>query len=175
MAISAVSAVMALPERKVNGTPAHPGVVDPEGEGCVGFGAAAEVDPGFVDVGRDPPGPDRPDGVPGADRLAAHALGRRSGHRAQGLDAGPAEGVGVEAGRLFHQDQRHGFHEMVLHHVFQGAGGVVVGGPALEGQAFQPADVHVLGQLDAQDLVEVLRRCQVGAEGFLDRHRVGSA
>ena len=88
-----------------------------------------------------------------------------------------------------------------------GAGTVVVGGPAFEGEAFQPPDVdpfdvhrvpdrledpveepqgddpadelagqemvdpedHRLGQLDAQDLVEVLRGGQVGAEGFFDR------
>ena len=116
-------------------------------------------------------------------------------------------------GWLFHQDQRHGLHQMVLHHVFHGAGGVVVGRPAFEGEAFQPADVdpfdvhgvpdrledpveepqgddpadelagqevvdpedHRLGQLDAQDLVEVPRGGQVGAEGLLDRDRVRGA
>ena len=96
---------------------------------------------------------------------------------------------------------------------FRAPARVVVGGPAFQGQAFQPADVHPLhvhrvpdrledaveepegddaadelvgqevvdpedrrlGQLDAEDLVEVVRGGQVGAEGFLDRHRVGGA
>ena len=98
-----------------------------------------------------------------------------------------------------------------MHHVLEGAGAVVVGGPSLKGEALEPADVHVvdvhrvehrledaveeaqdddpahelvgeemvdaedrgLGQLDADDLVEVVGRGQVGAEGLFDRHRVG--
>jgi hypothetical protein len=100
-----------------------------------------------------------------------------------------------------------------LQDVFQCAGPAVVERPAFQGEAFQPADVHVvdvyrvpdrledpveepkddnpadelvgqemvdpedhrLGQLDAQDLVEVSRRCQAGAKGFLDCHRVRGA
>ena len=65
---------------------------------------------------------------------------------------------GVEAGGLFHQDQGHGLHEMVLHHVFHGAGGVVVGGPAFEGKALQPADVDTQVVEDSADQLPAVRR-----------------
>jgi hypothetical protein len=45
----------------------------------------------------------------------------------------------------------------------------------LVGQEVIDPEDHRLAQLDAQDLVEVLRRGEVGAEGFFDRQRVGGA
>ena len=44
----------------------------------------------------------------------------------------------------------------------------------LAGEEVVDAEDRRLGQLDAEDLVEVLCRRQVDAEGLLDRHRVGA-
>ena len=212
MAISAESAARALPERRVNGTPAHRGL------------STSTVREAYVSVlRRGRPRARRRRRAPPACRsyrpYSGPAPWRCASSRPPAwpppADPQPApRGTsGVDARWLFHQDQRHGLHQMVLYHVFHGAGGVVVGGPAFEGEAFQPADVdpldvhgvpdrledpveepqgddpadelagqevvdpedHRLGQLDAQDLVEVPRGGQVGAEGFLDRDRVRGA
>ena len=95
-----------------------------------------------------------PCGVARADRVAAHPFRRRRGHCAERFYADVPEGTGVDPGGLFHEDQRHGLHEVVLHHVFHGPCTVVIRGPALERQALQPADVHALDVRRVPDRLE---------------------
>ena len=113
----------------------------------------------FLGVVRDLPAVDGPGGVPGP----AGVLG------VGGLDAaGPQEGGDgvaevplVHGGGRFDRHQRHDLQQVALDHVAEGAGAVVVAGPALQREVLVEDDLHLLDVLPVPDrLQEGVREAQ---------------
>ena len=144
--------------------------------------------------------------MPGRVLAADDALGPDRLDGAERLDLFEADRVGVERPRHFHRHQREQLREVVLHHVAERAGGVVIAGPRADAERFGDRDLDTLDALavprrldeavaEAQDqqvlnrflpeividpvdllllevamdqLVELLRRAQIPAEGFFN-------
>ena len=91
--------------------------------------------------------------------LAAHgeevdAVARDRPHRAQHLDLLVAHGVGVEGDGRLHGDQREELQQVVLHHVAQRAGLLVVGRAMLDAQRLGGGDLHVVDVAAVPDRLE---------------------
>ncbi len=71
---------------------------------------------------------------PGLVLAEHHVLGLDGGHRSEHLDLLVADGIGPEVDRRLHRHQREELDEVVLDHVAQRSGLLVVAGPALDSQ-----------------------------------------
>ncbi len=108
---------------------------------------AAGVDPGFVRIGGngDPAG--IACGVPGANGEAAHIVVGHPSDGPQHVDLPVPEGPFAQVERRFHGQQAQQLEQVVLDHVAEGAGRVVVAGATLEGEGLVPDDVDTLDVL----------------------------
>ena len=115
-----------------------------EAEGDVGFGHGLRRNPGFVAVGGHFFPVDEATRVLGADDIFRHGL---AGQRTQGLhdfDLLVAHGVGAEIDGRFHRGEAEKLEEMVLHHVAQGAGILVVSRARFDAERFARRDLHIV-------------------------------
>ncbi len=72
-----------------------------------------------------------------------------------------ADDVGVERAGRFHADQRHQLQDVVLHHVAQRAGALVVSGPRADAFGLGDGDLHVVDVLlIEQRLEDAVREAQ---------------
>ena len=140
----------AQPERRAGPPP----VPDAEGDLGEGLGAAGGFDALGVGVGRQLLAAAGARGVPTPPRRPGHLVRRRRRHRAKNLDLAVADvPLGDRPWRL-HRHQREHLQEVVLDHVAQRAGAVVVVGPPLQAQGLVPRDV------DPADVVAVPHRLE---------------
>ena len=73
------------------------------------------------------------------------------GYVAQRLDTAVAKGDCIQASGLVHDNQTQCFHQMILQHVLQCAGPIVVVGAPFQRQTFKPTDVNLLHMLGIED------------------------
>jgi len=78
--------------------------------------------------------------------LSAKVAGADGTQRAQHLELFVAHGAGLEGRWRLHGDQAEKLQHVVLHHVAQGPGMVVIAAPALDTQFLGDGDLHVVDQ-----------------------------
>ena len=81
-------------------------------------------------------------------------LGRDRLQRLQNLELLVAHRVGIDRDRRLHGDEAEELEHMVLHHVAQCAGGVVVAGPAFESQRLGDRNLHMVDMGTIPDRLE---------------------
>jgi hypothetical protein len=74
--------------------------------------------------------------------------------RLQHLEFLVANDLGAEGVRRFHRGQRQQLQEMVLDHVAQRAGLLVIPGPRTDALGFGDADLHVVDELQVEQRLE---------------------
>ena len=131
-------------------------VLGRECDGGIAFCPPRRVDAGFIDIGRHLAVADGAGRVAGANGAGLNVGKRRRGYVAQRFDPTIAERDGIQASRLFHDHQAQGFHQMVLQHVLECAGPVIVGGASFQRQAFEPTDVYSLYMVGVEDRLKDL-------------------
>ena len=163
--------------------------VDEETECDVGFGLRFRIDSVFLAVARAGDAIDGAGGVLSADDVLADGIGADEWSKgADDFDFFIANGIGTQVGWRFHGDEAEELKEMVLDHVSQGAGGVVVAAAAaFHAEIFRAGDLDVIdvsgipigfedGVGEAQDhdvLGGFLAQIMVDAVGVLFGERVG--
>ena len=89
-----------------------------------------------------------------ARRRCATSSGRERPDRAQHLDALVADAVGLERDRRLHRGQRQQLEQVVLHHVAQRAGLLVVAAAAFDADRLGHRDLHVVDVAAVPDRLE---------------------
>ena len=143
-----------FPGPQIEGDVAPAPVVDEELQRTVGFRGAVFRHTGLLEIARHPFAVDLAAGILGTVGMG---MDRTLGDRpdgAQHLDLLVAQRFGIEVGRRLHGDQCEHLQQMTLHHVAQGAGGVVVAGPPLDAAGLGMGDLHMV------DIVAVPQRLE---------------
>jgi hypothetical protein len=101
------------------------------------------IDSLLVPVARHVDAVDPAGAVAGADDVGRAVVHDRR-HRGEDVDLAIANVLGRERDRRFHRDERQHLHQVVLHHVPQGAGPFVVARAPLDADGLGRGDLHVI-------------------------------
>ena len=142
IAISDVLCASRLPRAQVERHVGPAPVVDPELHRRVGLGVRVGPHVGLFAVARHRLAGDRARVVLSARRVQRHAGRLDRPDRAQHLELLVADRVGVGRDGRLHRDQREQVHHVVLDHVAQRAGVVVVAAAPLDADRLGRRDLH---------------------------------
>jgi hypothetical protein len=108
----------------------------------------------LVNVGGHVHAVDPPGAVAGPDGAGGQLPGRRRLDRAQQLDLAVVQPIRVEPARRLHRGQADQLQQVVLNHVAQRTGVVVVAGAAFQGDRLVPDDLDPLNMAGVPDRLE---------------------
>ena len=134
----------ALAGAQIEGHARPPPVVHGELERGVRLRDRLRRDAPLLAVARDAPAADEAGAILGADGEAIDVVGRDGPDRAHDLALLVAHGIGVEGHRRLHGDQTQELQDVVLDHVAQRAGLLVVRAARLDADALADRDLHVV-------------------------------